>query len=132
MISMTELLHGHDWNSLTQEQQHNLGVLLNRMNQVRQLYGKPMTITSGVRTMEDQIRIDTAAGRKKITQKSAHLLGAACDVWDRDKLLWGWVMDNLALMEHFGLWMEDKSRTPTWVHFQIYAPASGNRIFMPY
>jgi hypothetical protein len=128
MITLKELNpHNHP---LTHEQQQNLPILLERMNRVRTLYAKPMLITSGVRSVEDQTRIDGAAGRKPRVG-SMHLRAAACDVWDRDRHLWGWVMDNLKLMEEIGLWLEDKSKTPTWVHFQIYPPKSGNRIFLP-
>jgi hypothetical protein len=89
-----------------------------------------MIITSGVRSWEDQVRIDKAAGRKPRTG-SMHLMACAVDVWDRDKHLWGWVLDNLKLMEELGIFLEDKNSTPTWVHFQIKPPRSKNRIFLP-
>jgi hypothetical protein len=103
-------------------------VLHDRMNALRARYGKPMLVTSGVRSIDDQKRLDAKLGR---VRSSPHLKGAACDIWDRDGHLWGWCMSNLKLLEEIGLWLEDKSRTPSWVHFQIYPPKSGNRIFLP-
>lgn len=112
------------------EQEKNLSILLERMNVIRKAYGRPMLVTSGLRSIGDQTRIDHSQGRKA-RLKSNHLAGAACDIWDRDRTLWNWCIDNMKLLEQVGLWLEDKSRTPSWVHFQIYPPASGNRIFLP-
>jgi hypothetical protein len=112
------------------EQSSNLSTLLDKMNQVRQAYGKPMTVNSGLRSDADQARINPSA------PKSKHLLGAACDINDPDGSLWKWVMDNLDLMQQLGLYFEDPRWTHHpdnhgWVHFQILPPASGKRIFVP-
>ncbi len=128
MITLQELNPNNV--QLNDEQAKNLARLHDAMNQIRQKYGKPMLVTSGVRSVDDQKRIDGAHGRKP-RLGSMHLRGAACDIWDRDKHLWGWCMDNLAWLASIGVYLEDKSATPTWVHFQILAPASGNRIFLP-
>ena len=103
----------------------NLVELCKRLNMVRQAYNKPMIITSGLRSQADQMRINPKA------PKSNHLMGRAADVLDRDGKLWSWCMKNLKLLEDVGLWLEDKTATPTWVHFQTVPPHSGNRIFKP-
>jgi hypothetical protein len=128
MISRKEL--NPDDVKLTPEQQANFDRLYEAMNKIRVAYGRPMIITSGVRSIEDQKRIDGAAGRKP-RLGSKHLQAAACDVWDRDKKLWLWCLDNLPLLIDAGVYLEDKSATPSWVHFQVLPPASGNRIFLP-
>jgi uncharacterized protein YcbK (DUF882 family) len=110
---------------LTQDQQANLELLHKAINKVRSAYGKPMVVTSGVRSVEDQMRINPKA------PKSKHLLGLAVDILDRDGKLWAWCMDNLKLLEEAGLYLECKSATPSWVHFQASPPKSGRRIFRP-
>lgn len=111
--------------TLTPEQEANVNKLLVIMNKIRDAYGKPMTVTSGVRSMEDQMRINPSA------PKSNHLLGLAVDISDPDSKLWSWCMLNMPLMEQLGVYFEDKNATPTWVHFQIVPPKSGKRIFKP-
>lgn len=103
----------------------NLDVLLFRINKIRIAYGVPMVVTSGLRSQADQKRINPKA------PKSNHLLGAACDISDPDGKLKEWVKANVKLLEETGLWMEDFLSTPTWCHFQIYPPKSGNRFFIP-
>lgn len=105
--------------------------LYSRINEVRRWYGKPMFVTSGVRSYLDQLRIDKAAGRKP-AYGSMHLIGAAVDIADKNHLLWNWLMDNMTLVEQWGIYLEDKRWTDSWVHCQIIAPKSGKRIFQPY
>jgi hypothetical protein len=128
MITLKELLDGREAN---QAQLDNLNRLLLAMNAVRTAYGKPMTVTSGLRTIEDQLRIYKGRNPKNIPMKSAHLEGLAVDISDRTGELWDWCLENLKLLETLGLYLEDKNSTRTWVHFQLRRPASGNRIFVP-
>lgn len=123
MITLQEL--NPRKHKLTPDQQANLELLCEKMNKIRTAYGKPMRVTSGVRSVEDQLRINPKA------PKSKHLLGLACDIADADGKLWAWLMDNLKLVEEAGLYLECKSATPTWVHFQASPPKSGRRIFRP-
>ena len=123
MITLSELNpHNH---TLTPEQDKNLKALHSAINKVRSAYGKPMIVTSGVRSFEDQMRINPKA------PKSNHLIGLACDISDRDGKLWDWCMTNMRVLEEAGLYLEAKSATPTWVHFQACPPKSGKRIFNP-
>lgn len=108
----------------------HLQSLLYSMNVIRKAYGKTMIVTSGLRTQEEHEAIYKKLG-KKAPMGSAHLAGLAVDIWDRDSKLWRWCLDNIPLLEQEGLYLEDKSATPTWVHFQKRAPKSGNRIFLP-
>lgn len=109
----------------TDELKQNLEDLLYKLNQIRVIYGKPMIITSGLRSAEDQQRINPKAS------KSRHLTGQAVDIADPKGELWKWLMDHMALVESLGLYLEDKSATPTWVHIQSVGPKSGKRIFLP-
>lgn len=123
MISLTELNpHGY---STTPEIDANLQTLLYRINRVRAEYGIAMTVNSGLRSEADQQRINPSA------PKSKHLTGQAVDIADPDGKLKEWVKDHLPFMAQIGLWMEAFESTPTWLHAQIVAPKSGNRIFIP-
>jgi uncharacterized protein YcbK (DUF882 family) len=96
--------------SLTPEQQVNQDNLLVAVNKVRLAWGKPMIVTSGVRSLEDQMRINPKA------KASKHLLGAAVDISDPQLELTAWLKANPQVLEDAGLWCEDGNTN--WVHFQ--------------
>jgi hypothetical protein len=125
MITLKEL-NSHNYPT-TPEIDKNLSVLLDRINQVRTAYGKPMTVTSGLRSDAQQASL-IAAGKSNAT-KSNHLTGSAVDILDESGELNVWVKSNTALMEKIGLFMEE--RQGSWQHFQIVSPRSGNRWFQP-
>lgn len=139
MITLDELIKGYDYNSLTKATQRQLQELLEKWNKVRTAYGKPLIINRGYSSPDHQIKIyqDIAKQKgilfdiSKVPMKSAHIFGAAADVSDPKKELQSWIKQNVKLMEEIGLWFEDFSATPTWVHGQAYAPKSGNRFFKP-
>lgn len=107
----------------------NLSILLERMNEIRAAYGKPMIVTSGLRSDEQQAGL--IAQGKTNAKHSKHLSGMACDIKDCDGELKKWVNENVKVLERIGLWCEDFSYTPTWVHFQCTPPASLKRLFIP-
>jgi len=121
MISLSEL-NPHAY-ATTSEQDANLAILLERINKVRTAWGKPMTVTSGLRSEADQQRINPSAPRSK------HLLGCAVDIADGDGSLSTWCKANEALLAGVGLWMEE--RQGGWQHFQTMPPASGHLWFKP-
>ncbi len=137
MITLGELLMGRmTFEQLTPEQQKNVMTLLHKVNSVRSLYGKPMIITSCVRTKEDQIRVYKAKGitdLSKIPMKSKHLFGAACDVADPGLVLTKWLKANPHILEELDLYCEEGNSN--WVHFQIEPFGSykrgGTRWFRP-
>lgn len=122
MISLQEL-NPHQYPT-TPEIDQNLQTLLTRVNTIRSAWGKPMTVTSGLRSQADQARINPKA------TKSKHLIGAAVDIFDSDLSLTAWLKENnserLVTAE---LWAEEGNAN--WVHFQIFPPGSGNRWFLP-
>lgn len=134
MIKMSEILRSAKLEDQSKEIQGNLGILLERVNKVRAAYGKPMIVTSGLRTMEDHLRIYREKGitdQSKIPMRSRHLFGQAVDISDPKQELQQWILKNEKLMEEIGLWFEDFSATKNWVHMQIVPPASGRRFFKP-
>lgn len=109
--------------------QNNLNILYDRLKEVQDAYGKNLVITSGLRSNEQQEELRLQGKTNAIHSK--HLAGAAVDILDEDGSLSKWVSENLDLMEKIGLWMEDFNYTHGWVHFQMMAPFSGKRIFIP-
>lgn len=118
----------------TPEIDSNLVELLEKINKIRTLWGKPMICTSGLRSMEDHLRIYKDKGitdQSKIPMASKHLYGQACDISDPKGELAKWCHENIKHLEEIGLWCEATESTPTWVHFQILPPKSNNRFFKP-
>lgn len=107
----------------------NFEILFERMNEVRQAWGKPMIVTSGLRSDEKQAEL-IAQGKSRAIH-SKHLAGAACDILDRDGELAEWCLANEDVLRRIGLWCEHPDYTKGWVHFQIMAPKSGRRFFIP-
>jgi len=138
-ISLKEIIKTADFNKLDKQTQDNLMVLLERINKIRTAYNKPMIVTSGLRTMEDHLRIykqiaernNVPFDQSKVPMGSQHLKGAAVDISDPKQELQKWVKDNIQLLEEVGLWCEHFDYTSNWVHFQCHPPKSGNRFFKP-
>lgn len=127
-VSKAELLMGRDKQyalEYTQQISDNLDQLLVPVNKIRDAYGNPMSVNSGWRPPEVNGRTLGAAPQSK------HLQGLAVDIADPNGEVWAWVLRNLELMDDLNIFMEDKRYTPTWVHFQLGAPKSGKRIFVP-
>lgn len=138
MLTMKELNPSGQTQSAEVEQ--NLEDLLYVINEVRKKYGKPMTVTSGLRTMASHLEIyrkknlaRKAAGLPPLAVplRSKHLYGQAVDIADVDGDLWNWCMAHKDFLVNLGVHLEDESATPSWVHFQIVPPASGKFVFMP-
>lgn len=138
MISMSELLNGAKLEEQSPEIQESLKTLLDRVNKIRTLWNKSMTVTSGLRTMEDHLRIYREKAAKegkpfdesKVPKKSKHLFGEAVDIFDPGLTLTKWLKENNSQrLVDAQLWCEEGNSN--WVHFQIRAPGSGNRWFLP-
>jgi uncharacterized protein YcbK (DUF882 family) len=124
---MSEILQSVDFTKQSKEIQDNLTKLLEIMNKIRKSYGKPMKVTSGLRSMEDHLRIYREKAKKegipfdesKVPKKSKHLFGQACDIYDPNKELQKWCTDNEQFLKDIGVWLEAFESTPNWVHYQI-------------
>lgn len=132
MITMQEILGRAKLESFPKGIQDNLQVLLTRVNKIRTEWGKPMQVTSGIRTIEDHLRIYKEKGitdLKKIPMQSKHLTGKAVDVFDPKLELTAWLKKEPKHLEEAQLWCEEGNKN--WVHFQIEPPKSGVRWFLP-
>lgn len=128
-FTVAELLNAgqHKWKEsevdlVTMRNLRDLCAKLNKLG-----FAPSRTATSCLRSIKDQQRINPKA------MGSSHLYGAAVDIGDADGKLKAWLQTAIgkkALVD-CGLWAEDYKSTPTWVHLQIYAPGSFNRVFNP-
>ena len=137
MISISEILNGKLLDSQSDEIQTNLAILLSRINEVRGKWCRPMVVTSGLRTADDQISVykhkAEVAGvpfdLSKVPMGSQHLRGAAVDIFDDGLVLTAWLKENPEILESAQLWCEQGNKN--WLHAQICPPKSGLRWFLP-
>ena len=109
MISLSEIVKGQD---IPARYLENLYILWKKINNIRTAYGKPMIVTSGYRTVANEIQ----HGR---SGKSDHCQCKAVDIYDPDKSLANWVHENEQLLKYNQLWVEHTDYTKNWVHFTI-------------
>lgn len=120
MISFNEIAKGQAIPAALLE---NLYDLYQKINNIRSAYGKPMIVTSGYRTVKNEL----AKGR---SGKSDHCKCKAIDIYDPDKSLAKWVHEHEELLEFNHLWVEDTRYTSNWVHFTTQRKSK--RFFIPY
>lgn len=121
MITLREYLKNHDPNFLTIEIQRNIDDLIEKLNLFRTAYGRPMVVTSGLRSRDEHAAIYVAKGvdPKKIPWGSKHLSGQACDFADPDGSLKEWVKRNENfVLNSCKLWAEHYDYTNGWLHLQ--------------
>ncbi len=118
-ISREEVLMGRDAEfPLSPELEANLEKLLIALNKFRELYGKPMVVSSGYRPGH----YNTDAGGAK---HSNHRVCLACDFHDPAGEIDQWItMDREQALEAAGLWREGQAYTHGWVHLQVVPFAS--------
>jgi hypothetical protein len=100
--------------------------LVEKVNKLLNMFGGDRAVTSGWRPGSIN------AATKGAAPNSKHVLCQAVDLADLDKGLMNWCMNNQDKLQQLGLWVEDGRYTPTWVHLQTVAPASGKRFFIPF
>lgn len=121
MIRQNEIINDENFKNLTSELKANLVILLEKLNKVRALYGKPMNVTSGFRSMEDHLRIYKNKGItdiNKIPMKSKHLFCQAADFSDPSGELKKWAELHEKELLEIGVWLEAANSTPGWIHIQ--------------
>jgi len=62
---------------------------------------------------------------------SAHKSGLGIDIYDPERILAQWCVNNQDELDRNGLYCEDFRWTPGWCHFQSIPPKSGHRIYIP-
>lgn len=94
---------------LSPELEANLKDLLEKVNKLRQLYGKPMYVSSGYRPGS----YNTAAGGAKM---SNHTICKAVDFKDPNGDIDAWCLQNMDKLKEIGLWLEHPDSTKGWCH----------------
>lgn len=125
LITYEEVVRKYPEEDITPLMRTNLSKLLDALNKFRAAYGKPMIVTSGLRTQQQNDQLSNAG------KKSAHLTGEACDFADVDRSITNFVLANPSILVDCDLYMEEPSATPTWCHLSCRRPYSGRRIFQP-
>lgn len=122
MITLNELGYYKD---MDLKHYNNLLKLSEKINKLRDAYGKPLRVTSGYRSKENHLAIYAAKGitdQKKIPMQSRHLSGLAVDlvpVKEPIKNLHDWVKANEKTLEEMGFFYESLAVTSSWLHLQI-------------
>ncbi len=141
MLSLKEIIHADIApEALDPDKLANQQDLLDKINKVRTAWNKPMTVTSGIRTLADHLRIYAQKGitdQSKIPMKSKHLenmtSAAAVDIADPGLVITQWLKDNPDILEDADLYCEDGNSN--WIHFQNKPfgsyKAGGTRWFKP-
>lgn len=139
MLSLEEIIHcGKAPEDIDPAKLEQLKDLLDRVNKVRLAWAKAMTVTSGVRTWEDHLRIYASKGVTDISKipKASHHLetvtdSAAVDIADPGLEITKWLKtpEGNSVLEDAGLYCEEGNTN--WWHCQNKAPASGHRWFLP-
>lgn len=125
-INSKEILMGRDKDfPLTQELEDNLMDLLIKINKFRNIYGKPMVVSSGYRPGVYNKNANGAS-------KSKHMTLQACDFIDLNGDLDEFCVNNKDVLKECGLYLEHPYFTPTWCHLQSIPPSSNSLIFYPY
>lgn len=125
LITREEILMGRDNGfPLNNILEANLRALLIALNKFRNIYGKPMVVSSGYRPG----KYNANAGGLK---NSNHKILLACDFKDADSSIDSYCIANLEVLSECGLYLEHPKWTNRWCHLQIARPSSGKRIFIP-
>ena len=121
MIEREEILKGQ---KIDESLEGNLEKLLTALNRFREVWGKPMIVTSGYRSPAHNALVGGA-------KRSNHMKCLAGDFAAPDESLDVFCQTNLKLLEDCGLWLESPTHTKGWCHLQVVPPKSGKRIFIP-
>lgn len=115
-ITFNELIKGNSLADIPVAHQHNLEILLQKINVVRSAYGKPLTVTSGYRNLQKHKDIYRAKGvpESSIPLGSHHLTGCAVDIADPTGDFHKWCKANEDLLRALGLYLEN--RRGLWQH----------------
>lgn len=123
MVSIDELYKPEDLGRINHDDMISLTHLHYKLNCLRYFYQQPMTISSGFRTIEEQIALYKKLA-KPVVLGSQHLTGSAVDISDPRGDLKKFILKNMRFMEEQFLFMESFTATggleTGWVHLQLF------------
>lgn len=146
-VMLSDLIDPGLYYKIPQEHQINIGILLYKINVLREASQIPFNIRddknrqrAGYRTQDQHRELYVEINKKReemglvarrVPTYSRHCEGAASDILDADEKLKLWILKNMKFVEETGVWFEDFSFTDGFCHIQIYPPASMQRFFKP-
>ena len=86
------------------------------------------TLVSGSKGGDGGFRLPTSTTG---SSKSAHKLGMAIDIVDRDQCLDKWLDEKPDALIKYDLYREEPASTVNWCHLSTRKPLSGKRTFKP-
>lgn len=113
-------------NELTPDIQQNAMELFRRVNALLKELGVERAVVSSgwrPRSYNEELRRRGIPAAKN----SQHTTGQAVDLSDPKQTISQLVMRDPSILDKHGLWMEDPSRTRTWVHFDLGANRNPKR-----
>lgn len=143
MIQIKELCSIYDY--IPEDHKLHLSHLHYALNSIRSHYKKPMVVTSGYRTANEQQAIYAKRNEARafkglpplpVPMQSLHCIGAAADILDTTGEFAAFIQDNPALYQRLDVYFEDftvtKPGTPQgWIHIALFPPLSQKRFFFP-
>lgn len=122
-FSLDEFLKRQHIDNFNMETLENILRFAHQLDEIRELWGAPLHVNSGLRT--EKLNLEVGGARH-----SYHLVGLATDFSDPKGDLAEWCLQNFDLFPS-NIAMESPLYTPGWVHLQAILPRSKNRIFIP-
>jgi hypothetical protein len=108
-ISFSELLCGYKESEIPAEHLANLKTLHEKINVLREKFGKPLKVSNAYRSREHHLAIYKKKGitdEKLIPMKSKHLYGQAVDLAGANiKEFQKWMLANTKLLEELGRYL---------------------------
>lgn len=132
-LNAGEVKHTRQSISNINPQHYNNAVnLISKVNQIGDFINADTSLSSGYRTRERQMQIGREQG-KDVALNSLHTTGHAVDIKDPYGQIKKQIRTNKQLLQKakkLGLYFENFSETPGWVHIQDVAPGyCGNQIW---
>lgn len=123
-LKQRDITYHKEWNKKLEKTMDDTIQQINDF--LKEIHFFDVEVVSGWRPQQLNDSIKNAATQSK------HLTCQAVDLLDLKPFpLMHAILENLIAAEVHGVYFEDFSYTPSWVHIQVVPPKSGRRVFVP-
>lgn len=123
-LKLRDITYHQEWNKKLEKTMNATIKKIN--NYLKEINFLNVEVVSGWRPAKMNDSIKNAATQSK------HITCEAVDLLDMKPYpLMNAILNNLLAAELHGVYFEDFSYTPNWVHIQVVPPKSGRRVFIP-